>query len=180
MTENIPHRDTVPSAESEGQIRVRPFQPGDEAGMAGLIAHTLQVSNSRDYSPEYLDEIARGYGPGFFAERAGDTHFYVVLHGGRVIGCGGVTGYRGSAAESYLLSIFVHPAYQGRGIGRRIMAALESDEYFTRASRAELAASITAVEFYRKLGYGFKDGVTEPDASGVVRMEKRTKKAGQA
>ena len=39
--------------------------------------------------------------------------------------------------------------------------------------RSEAGCSLTAVHFYEKLGYPFKNGVTVPDRDGVGRMEKR-------
>ncbi len=106
-------------------------------------------------------------------ERARDSHFYVAVEDGRIVGCGAVAGYFGSRTESILLTIFVLPAYQGRGIGRAIIETLESDEYFLRASRIEIPASVTAVEFYKKMGYGYKNGVSVPDEEGLFRLEKR-------
>lgn len=64
------------------------------------------------------------------------------------------------------------PDYQGKGVGRKIIEALEADEYFLRARRTEVGSSLTAVNFYRKMGYEYKNGVTTPDESGVVRLEK--------
>ena len=49
---------------------------------------------------------------------------------------------------------------------------MENDEYFLRSKRIEIPASITAVEFYRKFGYDYKNGVTEPDDEQLVRLEK--------
>lgn len=84
-----------------------------------------------------------------------------------------VMGYWGSTTESYLLSVFVLPEVQGRGIGRRIIETLEADEFFKRAWRTEVGSSLTAVGFYQKMGYAFKNGVATPDEFGVVRLEKR-------
>lgn len=64
------------------------------------------------------------------------------------------------------------PDFQSLGLGKMIMAALESDDYFLRAHRTELGASITAAGFYEKLGYVYKNGITSPDESGVIKMEK--------
>ena len=74
--------------------------------------------------------------------------------------------------EDSLFTIFVLPEYQRKGVGRAIIEALESDEYFLRANRIEIPASITGVPFYTKMGYGFKNGISEPDADHVIRMEK--------
>ena len=90
-----------------------------------------------------------------------------------MIGCGGITGYWGSETESYLVTVFVLPAYQGRGIDRMMIETLEADEYFHRAWRTEVGSSLTAVSFYRKMGYEFKNEITTPDEYGTVRLEKR-------
>ena len=41
-----------------------------------------------------------------------------------------------------------------------------------RAHRIEIPASITGVPFYLKMGYKFKNGISEPDEEYWVRMEK--------
>ena len=110
--------------------------------------------------------------PEVLLRRAEEGHSYVVCDGGLVVGCGTVAGYWGSTTESILLTIFVRPEYQGRGIGRRIVETLEQDEYFLRARRIEIPASITAVEFYRKLGYDYKDGLARLDGEQLYRLEK--------
>ena len=153
---------------------VRRYKADDEVGMSEMIAFTLRVSNRDDYTPDYLENIVNHYPPEFFIERAKDSHFYVLCDGERIIGCGGITGYWSSTTESHVFSVFVHPDYQGRGLGKMIMQALESDEFFLRAHRTELNSSITAAGFYQNLGYAFKDGITTPDESGVIKMEKKT------
>lgn len=81
----------------------------------------------------------------------------------------------GKKDESSLFTIFVLPEYQGKGIGRRIIETLESDEYFLKAKRIEIPASITACQFYRKMGYDYKNGVDIPDEEQLFRLEKFNK-----
>jgi|GEM_PF-984026 len=134
----------------------------------------VKTDNSSLLALGYTSPITiDSHSPEVIAERAKDAHFYAACDREKIIGCGGITGYWGSTTESYLLSIFVLPKYQGRGIGRRIVETLENDEYFSRAWRTEVGSSVTAVNFYRKLGYEFKNGITEPDEFHVVRLEKR-------
>ena len=40
------------------------------------------------------------------------------------------------------------------------------------ASGIEIPASITGVPFYLKMGYHYKNGITEPDEEHLIRMEK--------
>ena len=156
-------------------VFVRKFQEGEEFAVSEVIRTTLDISNRKDYSPEFIEENIRSHSPEVILSRAKEAHFYVATYGDKVIGCGGITGYWGRVEESYLLSVFVLPEYQGKGIGRSIIETLESDEYFCRAWRTEVGSSLTAVQFYRKMGYTYKDGVTTPDEYGVVRLEKRVR-----
>ena len=157
------------------KIAVRKFRKGDEFAVADVIRTTLTISNIHDYTPKFIRDNIESHSPEIIAERAEDAHFYVAVDGKKIIGCGGITGYWGSTTESYLLSLFVLPEYQRRGIGRKIVEILEADEYFIRARRTEVGSSLTAVDFYRKMGYEYKNGVTSPDEFGVIRLEKNKK-----
>ncbi len=96
----------------------------------------------------------------------------MVLDEELIIGTGSISSYWGSLTESILLTIFVAPEYHGKGIGRLIIQTLEEDELFKRAKRIEIPASITAVSFYEKMGYSFKDNQKLLDGDGHYRMEK--------
>ncbi|MBR0302505.1 MAG: GNAT family N-acetyltransferase [Clostridia bacterium] len=153
-------------------MKIRRFIDSDAAEVTEMIKTTERISNSKDYSPEYLEAICAKQTPDWAARRASRTHFYVAEEDGRIVGCGAVGPYRDKEDESALFNIFVLPEYQGRGIGRAIVETLESDEFFLRAKRVEIAASITGVGFYRKLGYDFKDGKKELDDGMLYHLEK--------
>lgn len=153
-------------------MKIRLFKQEDAIEVAQLVAETLKASNSKDYSPEYIDDNISSHSAKVLIERAQTSHMYVVCDQARIVGCGAITGYWGSTTESILLTIFVLPEYQGKGIGRQIIYTLEHDEYFLRAKRIEIPASITAVEFYRKMGYDYKNGTAELDDKQVYRLEK--------
>ena len=151
---------------------VRRFRPEDAPEISALIIRTLREVNIRDYTHEYIEALVPEMQPEKIIGRAAWTHFYVVLDGSAVVGCGAIGPYWGKADESSFFTIFVLPEYQGKGVGRTIMETLEADEYFLRAKRAEIPASITACAFYRKFGYSYKNGVVEPDEEGLIRLEK--------
>ena len=151
---------------------VRRFCEEDAAEVSALIIHTLKTTNSRDYSPEYIEKDAAQFTPEKVIQRAGWTHFYVFCDGDRIVGCGAIGPYWGSETESSLFNIFVLPEYQGKGVGRQIIETLEADEYALRAKRIEIPASITACEFYRKMGYDYKNGVDAVDDEQLYRLEK--------
>ena len=153
-------------------MEIRLFKIEDALETAQVIAETLRVSNSQDYSSEYIEANLASHSAEVLIARANEGHVYVVCDNSRIVGCGAIAGYWGSLTESILLTIFVLPDYQGKGIGRRIIETLEQDEYFLRAKRVEIPASITAVEFYKKMGYDYKNGIAEIDDEQVYRLEK--------
>ena len=153
-------------------MKIRLFQQGDAIEVASLVARTLKESNSQDYSAEYIEDTITSHSAEVLIERAKEGHMYVVCDKERIVGCGAIAGYWGSQTESILLTIFVLPEYQGKGIGSKIIHTLEQDEYFLRAKRIEIPASITAVEFYRKMGYDYKNGIPELDDEQIYRLEK--------
>ena len=153
-------------------MEIRKFRQEDAEETAQIISDTLKTSNSKDYSKKYIDDNISSHSADVLIERAKEGHMYVVCDKQKIIGCGAIAGYWGSTTESILLTIFVLPEYQGKGIGKQIIQTLEKDEYFLRADRIEIPSSITAVDFYRKLGYEYKNGVKELDEELVYRLEK--------
>lgn len=153
-------------------MRIRRFCEDDAEKVSAMIIHTLKTSNSKDYSAEDVNAWEKEMQPAGVSERASWTHFYVVEDDNNIIGCGAIGPYWGSETESCLFNIFVLPECQGKGIGRKIIETLEQDEYFLRAKRVEVPASITAVDFYRKLGYDYKNGIDRPDEERLYRLEK--------
>ena len=150
----------------------RRFEAADAQTVSEIIIRTLREVNIRDYTPEYIEETAAKMDPQQILRRAEWTHFYVILDGEAIVGCGAIGPYWGKEDESTLFTIFVLPEYQRKGVGRRIIETLEADEYFLRAKRVEIPASVTGCAFYRKFGYEYKNGVTEPDEEGLLRLEK--------
>ena len=151
---------------------IRRFKNEDSAELSEVIAKTLRTTNIKDYSPEFIEKEILFFAPEKLIERTTRMHFYVVCEDEKIIGCGGIGAYWGKKDESSLFTIFVLPEYQGKGIGRKIIETLEQDEYFLRAKRIEIPASITAVGFYRKMGYNYKNGIDTVDDEQLYRLEK--------
>ena len=151
---------------------IRRIEPKDAGNVSALIVRTLREVNTKDYSREYIENDVQKLQPKDILERAKWTHFYVVCDEDKIVGCGAIGPYWGKVDESSLFTIFVLPEYHGQGIGRKIIDTLEKDEYFLRANRIEIPASITATPFYIKMGYTYKNGISVPDEEGLIRLEK--------
>ena len=139
-------------------MEIRLINENEYGEVSKMIARSLENSAFAVFYPqcsvEYMKEILNAEG---VEQRAKNSHFYVLLEEGSIVGCGAIAPYDGSCDESQLCNIFVDAGKQGKGFGKKIIETLEKDEYFLRAKRIEISASVSAIPFYRKLGYEHKN-----------------------
>jgi len=152
---------------------IRNFEVTDAKDLAEIIEKNLRQINGNDYSYDEIDFMIKTHNETAVKERAKFSHMYVACDdNGDVIGCGAIASYFGSKEESILTYIYVHPDFHARGIGKEIIKTLEQDSYFVRSRRIEIPATINSHEFYKKLGYDFKDGIKKLDEERCYRLEK--------
>ena len=124
----------------------------DYENCAKMIERSVRYSQFSKFYPQCeIDNVVRSLDAEGVKKRANWTHFYVIKERNDIVACGSIGEYWGSKTESSLFSIFVDPEGQGKGYGRKIIEILEQDEYFKRAKRIEIPASMSAIPFYRKI-----------------------------
>lgn len=159
------------------KLTIRLFEPGDEEPLSNLIRRTIREVNSKDYTEAESVGILEQYTPDYVTSISEAGSLYVALMDGVYVGCGGITPHEDNPGEGYILAVFTNPDYLGHGIGSIIMAAIEADPIFKKASRVELHASLTAHGFYNKLGYAYSAGAATAQTghydNGCYQMEKR-------
>ena len=153
------------------KITIRRFAETDAETVQNIIHRGLREINGKDYPAELMEEYCNYFTLEKIKNQANSAHMYVAVSGDEIVGTGSIAPYWGREKESILLTIYVLPEMIGQGIGTAIINALEMDEYFLRANRIEIPSSITAVKFYKKMGYTPKNGIV-PDDEGNVRVEK--------
>ncbi|MBQ8535342.1 MAG: GNAT family N-acetyltransferase [Bacilli bacterium] len=156
-------------------IEVRRYVDGDESAICEVVKKAVLSENIKDYPKTAIEHLVESHNEELIKRRAKNFHVYVLTDKDKIIGVGMIGPYWDSLTESSFFTIFLDPQYKGKGLGRKIIETLESDEYFKRADRVEIPASITAVEFYRHFGYGFKKLGHIVDNEGIYRMEKYPK-----
>lgn len=154
------------------EVIVRRYEDGDVEPIVALIRRNFLEVNVKDYGEKAMNALAKSHDVDWFKSVAAHSHVYVFCVDKEIVGVGSISSYWGSKTESILLTIFVKPELHGQGIGRFIIQTLEQDELFLRAERIEIPASITAVGFYKKQGYDYKDGLNQLDGEGHYRLEK--------
>lgn len=154
------------------EIYVKPYRQENAEEIVNLIIRNFREVNVKDYGEKVIEEMVVTHDADWFKGVAQYANVYVFWAEEKIVGVGSISSFWGSLTESILLTIFVLPEFHGQGIGSCIIDTLEHDELFLRAERIEIPASITAVEFYRKKGYDYKNGIRELDDEQHYRLEK--------
>ncbi len=153
------------------KVIAKPYQEENAEEIVHLIVRNFREVNVKDYGEKAMEALSAMHDVNWFKSVAEHAHVYVFWNEDKIVGVGSISSFWGSLTESILLTIFVLPEFHGQGIGSYIIDTLEADELFLRAERIEIPASVTAVEFYRKKGYEYKNGIKELDDEQLYRLE---------
>jgi GNAT superfamily N-acetyltransferase len=128
---------------TEIEIRAARF---DEPEVQKLISDALGELSQRygggDDTPVDLEEFAPPHGA-----------FFVALHGDDLVGC---AGWRAHGEDAELKRMYTAPAARGRGVARRILAAIEESARDSGRKRVILETGDKqpeAVALYESAGY---------------------------
>ena len=141
------------------EVEIRRFQESDVNEIHETIMLSVETSVlTKVYEPDRIDEFRRLYTPEYIADISRQRHMYVAVYDQKIVGCAAVSLVDGRA---YVSCVYINPNYQGLGIGRKLLEALEKDEISVRAGTMFLHAVLTAKKFYEKLGYYVEDDIPE-------------------
>lgn len=107
------------------------------------------------------------------------SHVVVALIGGEIVGTAGWLSSDDRGAAARLRKVFVRPMFGGAGVGRMLVLDAE-----TRASKAgffdfSVRASVSAIAFYKRLGYRISSHGVFATPSGVDLPITYMRKAAQ-
>lgn len=127
-------------------VTVRAFGAADAPEVAAIIGRCLREVNSRDYPADVIDRMCAHFTPDRLIELAAARSSYVAVRGDTVAGTVSRDG-------NLVYTMFVDPDLAGHGIGRLLMTHIETLAAADGFAFMETGASITAHDFYRRLGY---------------------------
>ncbi|QSX04670.1 GNAT family N-acetyltransferase [Sedimentibacter sp. zth1] len=154
------------------EINIRRISQEDFEKVSKIVCRNFMEVNIKDYTKEEMERLRDIYTPEKINSISNMAHMYVACINEEIVGCGAIHSFWGKEDESMLRTIFVQPEFHGKGIGRKLIETLESDEIFKRAKRVEVPASITSYEFYIKMGYTHLNGMKKLDDERHYRLEK--------
>jgi GNAT superfamily N-acetyltransferase len=126
-------------------MEVRRACAEDMDAVREIVLRAVRETNARDYPKSVIDRLASTL-PEAVASKLKEQHAYVAVLDGQIVGTARLSGHTISSA-------FVHPDYQGRGIGTKLMDVIESVADVQPGSALTLQSSITAQAFYAKRGF---------------------------
>lgn len=155
-------------------MRIELFQDTQAEAVSHLIRRNLREVNSRDYSETFINDLVAYFSPEMLLRKSREQHIFVAIDDEEnVIGTAGlVNGGSMVAPNYYCVAVFVLPEWHRKGIGTRLMEVVEAFARTCDASRITVPAAVSAIGFYQKMGYSFKDGIDAPDERGEYRMVK--------
>ncbi len=128
------------------RINIRKFKKEDAYNASYVIREALLELNQKDYPNTIIQFMFGKMDENKMLELAEDRVFVVAEYKGKVVGTA-------TLKENYIGHVFVHPNMVRRGIGTRLMNAIEAIAKQNGYQQVELNASLTSEAFYESLGY---------------------------
>ncbi len=125
---------------------IRAAVTDDAAAISRVVLAALHETNTRNYGPETIARIARGFMPAAIAAQIAARQVFVALDGDRILGTASRDG-------EVVRAVFVTPEAQGRGIGRGLMGEVDRAARAAGVATLTLQSSLTAIGFYVLLGF---------------------------
>ena len=127
-------------------MTVRAFRSADLDSVRQLIHDTIDASYAGVYPPRAVRFFRDYHTPDRILERQATGKIVVVERDADLVATGAIV-------EDHIIAVFVHPGFQGRGIGARVMDALEGDARAAGRASVRLDVSLPSRRFYERRGY---------------------------
>jgi len=127
-------------------MQIRKFRREDARKVSNLVRKCLWEVNSKDYSKKVIDFMVSHFSPKSIIDNSKKRKIFVAVEKDKIIGTA-------SIHDNVILTVFVNPKIHGKGIGKKLMKKVENEAKKNGFKSVKLPSSITAIDFYKKLGY---------------------------
>jgi GNAT superfamily N-acetyltransferase len=147
---------------AQPEFSIRAFAPEDAPALCRLHTRAILATPDTFYSKEQRVSWAHGLTPQGYVDASNKDEIYEVA----VIG-GEVIGFCGRTAET-VRGLYVDPDFQGRGIGRELLARAEAVLRAEGRTVINIEASLSAEAFYASAGYRKLSEEMRPSRGGLM------------
>jgi len=131
-----------------GAITIRRAKQEDRGAIWHVHTRAIREVCKSHYSERELQIWTEVLKPDRYTEQIRKGPFYVAVEGGSIIGFGNLNQKSGE-----IEALYVAPDHVGRGVGMRILQALENVALDSGLKLLRLSSSLNAVRFYETAGY---------------------------
>lgn len=107
------------------EIIAKHYQEEAAEEIVNLIIRNFREVNVKDYGEEAITALSATHDVNWFKGVAEHAHVYVFWNEDKIVGVGSISSFWGSPTESILLTIFVLPEFQGKGIAQKVIQLCE-------------------------------------------------------
>lgn len=155
-------------------IEIKEFENKFAEAISKIVIQNLLEINSKDYGMEYCENSTKDFTATKILENFNKiTKVFVALENNIVVGTAGLDkSWYNDDGEYWILTVFVDIAHHKQGIGKMLIQKIEEFAKEMKFKKLVIPASITACEFYHKLGYEYANGKKELNEDKMYIMEK--------
>lgn len=155
-------------------IEIKEYKNKYAKAISKIVIQNLLEINSRDYGIEFCKNSTKDFTVNKILEEFNKrTKVFVALENDIVVGTAGLDkSWYNDDGEYWILTVFVDISHHKQGIGKMLIQKIEDFAKEMKFKKLVIPASITACEFYHKLGYEYKDGKKELNEYKMYIMEK--------
>src|SRR4051812_14567606 len=129
-------------------MKVRRYHLGEESAVWNVFFAATHESIARDYHADLIERWApRDRDMNQWAERLAGKNPFVAIVDEEIVGMAEVE------PDGFIDYFYVHPKWQNRGIGKALLATLESEATKSGAKVLSANVSITAKAFFLSRGF---------------------------
>lgn len=157
--ENPQNKNPKKPADKQLIVKIRLMENHEKNELFQLQELSIRALNSQDYSDQQIEDILnKNTRLNLFGK---STITFVAEYDHKTVGFTTLNKF-----SSSISAVFVHPHYAYQGIGKQLMLTLEQEAVNCKIKRLIVFASLTAVDFYKSLGYTYEGKI---DISGAKR-----------
>jgi GNAT superfamily N-acetyltransferase len=146
-------------------MQVVEFTPEHADELAQLISRTLRLCHTQDYGAERIEAMVARHTATALLELSRRRCILLALDGSRIIGTA-------SLERNWIYAVFVDPDLQRHGVGTRLMQELEKRARESAFSRLGVYSSVSAVQFYERVGFAIEETTDTAEHGRAVEMSK--------
>ncbi|VVP21227.1 hypothetical protein PS843_03794 [Pseudomonas fluorescens] len=98
---------------------IRNAMNADAPAISRIIIGTLRESNVQDYPSEIINQVEQSFSPQAILRLLTQRQMFIAMFDSLIVATA-------SLDQDVIRSVFVEPAYQGKGIGRQLMTRIQS------------------------------------------------------